>query len=61
VSADHEFQPENQCTATPLGGGRCELDTNHEGKHTLHFPGGGVFSWTRESQLELVKRFEEGR
>jgi hypothetical protein len=50
----------DQCKATPLGGGQCELDKGHDGKHLLHFPAGGVFSWTHESQVALINAYERG-
>lgn len=50
----------DQCKSFPLGGGQCELDAGHEGKHQrTSFPYGPegkpfVFDWTDEGQRRLV-------
>lgn len=47
-----------QCKASPMGGGRCELDAGHDGKHRRTFPSGRPFEWTDESQAKHVSRFD---
>lgn len=63
MSDSDEFQPDNcsrcaqeQCKAYALGGGRCELEAGHVGKHSRAWADGGVFEWTSESQLKLADK-----
>lgn len=44
---------DDRCTASPLGGGTCELAAGHEGKHRkkmMHT----WFEWTDDSQRRLA-------
>jgi hypothetical protein len=56
----------SQCTAAPLGGGQCELQADHEGKHRKtmwrydYLDAGapptksGIFEWDNDSQTRLA-------
>ncbi|UXA19516.1 hypothetical protein [Mycobacterium sp. SMC-4] len=47
-----------QCDRHAFGGGRCELDAGHDGKHYRAWPDrDGGFEWTDKSQAELVDRY----
>lgn len=43
-----------QCESEPLGGGRCEREQGHEGKHGKRMPSGRWFEWSDESQTRLA-------
>ncbi len=43
----------NQCKRHALGGGQCELDAGHDGKHRR-----GTFEWSEESQRALMREWE---
>ena len=51
-----------RCTASPLSGGRCDLEAGHDGKHRkTSYPYGPegkpfVFEWDDESQIRLAKQ-----
>lgn len=46
-----------KCGRSPAGGGKCELNEGHGGKHYRTWPDRvGGFSWTDESQAKLMKR-----
>lgn len=53
-----------RCTASPLTGGRCDLEVGHEGKHRkTSYPEGPngrpfTFEWDDESQTALIKRYQ---
>jgi hypothetical protein len=54
-----------RCGRPSLGGGRCELEQGHEGKHSkrmwrYNYPDrtpidAGVFEWTEEGQQKLLR------
>lgn len=54
VSLRH-LQILRQCTASPMGGGRCELEAGHDGKHRKKLTH-TWFEWTEDSQQRLVAR-----
>lgn len=51
-----------QCRSQPMGGGQCDLEKGHDGKHKrTSYPYGPegrpfVFEWTDESQRRLASR-----
>ncbi len=51
-----------RCKQSPMGGGRCELEQGHDGKHRrTSYPRGTerppfVFEWTDESQTALIAK-----
>ena len=48
-----------QCKASPMGGGRCEREEGHEGKHFRSFVNReGGFEWDDESQAKYSSRFD---
>ena len=47
-----------QCKASPMGGGRCEREEGHEGKHAKSLPSGRLFEWSDESQAKYSSRFD---
>lgn len=49
-------QERRECKAQPLGGGQCELDEGHEGRHMRRFRTGTPFYWSDTSQRKLADK-----
>jgi hypothetical protein len=57
-----ELADVKRCASEPLGGGRCQLEVGHVGKHSkTSYPygiekGGVTFEWDDESQTRLARK-----
>ena len=48
---------ENQCDRYTLLGSRCQLERDHDGRHTYQMTSGTLYTWTDEEMARQADKY----